>query len=277
MARYRQIHLSFWQDGFILELTPEEKYFYLYLMSNSKTNQCGIYELPKKVMEIETGYSRETIEKLLKRFIEYGKIAYCEAAKEIIILNWVKYNFIESPKVLNCIQKELANVKNKEFIKLFFTVCKRHGHRIDSLCIDLGEEKEEEEKTRTCEEHAADSVSIKTEKNTAVAEISSLLQGNGFGVITPLLADKIRDLADEYTVSWVKEAVSIAVTKNKRSLSYVEGILRRGRAEGTLKLCAKGEKGGKDHEQTGRGSPNFGCAETGKYDDFDFSRFLYND
>ena len=32
MAVYRHIHIDFWQDGFILDLTPEEKYFYMYLM-----------------------------------------------------------------------------------------------------------------------------------------------------------------------------------------------------------------------------------------------------
>ena len=52
MATYRNIHTSFWQDTFVLDLTPEEKYFYLYLMTNSKTTQCGVYELPKKVMDL---------------------------------------------------------------------------------------------------------------------------------------------------------------------------------------------------------------------------------
>ncbi|TKI91171.1 replication protein, partial [Bacillus wiedmannii] len=38
MAVYRPVHVSFWQDSFVLDLTPEEKYFYLYLMTNSKTS-----------------------------------------------------------------------------------------------------------------------------------------------------------------------------------------------------------------------------------------------
>lgn len=37
MAVYRHIHIDYWQDGFVLDLTPEEKYFYIYLMTNSKT------------------------------------------------------------------------------------------------------------------------------------------------------------------------------------------------------------------------------------------------
>lgn len=58
MAVYRQVHVSFWQDPWVLELTPEEKYFYLYLMTNSKTKQCGCYEISKKVMCIETAMER---------------------------------------------------------------------------------------------------------------------------------------------------------------------------------------------------------------------------
>lgn len=41
MAKYRAIQVDFWEDGFVLDLTPEEKYFYLYLLSNSRTTQCG--------------------------------------------------------------------------------------------------------------------------------------------------------------------------------------------------------------------------------------------
>lgn len=105
MAKYRQIHIEFWQDGFVLDLTPEEKYFYLYLMTNSKTTQCGIYELPKRIIETETGYNRETVDKLLQRFTDYGKIIYHEPTKEIMILNWIKFNWINSPKVISLIKK----------------------------------------------------------------------------------------------------------------------------------------------------------------------------
>ncbi|MDU3801565.1 hypothetical protein [Paraclostridium bifermentans] len=92
MAVFRQVHIDFWQDGFVLDLTPEEKYFYLYLMTNSKTTQCGVYELPRRIIETETGYNRETVEKLLDRFEGYKKIVYDKYSNEIFINNWVKYN-----------------------------------------------------------------------------------------------------------------------------------------------------------------------------------------
>ena len=56
MAAYRHIHIDYWQDSFVLDLTPEEKYFYIYLMTNSKTTQCGVYSLHNRIIETETGY-----------------------------------------------------------------------------------------------------------------------------------------------------------------------------------------------------------------------------
>ena len=129
MAIFRQVHVSFWQDTFVLDLTPEEKYFYLYLMTNSKTTQCGVYELPIKVMELETGYNRETVEKLLNRFIEYGKIEYCQDTKEVLVKNWHKYNISKSPTVKACINKELQGIKTP----IFYQYC------IDTLSIQYGE------------------------------------------------------------------------------------------------------------------------------------------
>ncbi|UVI31192.1 conserved phage C-terminal domain-containing protein [Paenibacillus spongiae] len=144
MATYRQVQTTFWQDGFVLSLTPEEKYFYLYLMTNSKTTQCGIYELPKRVIEMETGYNRETVDKLLDRFVNYNKIKYHEKTQEIIVVNWLRYNSINSPKVKACIVKELKTVKNPAFIEIFYTLCKRYKYSIDTVSIDLGEEEEKE-------------------------------------------------------------------------------------------------------------------------------------
>ncbi|MCU9816723.1 replication protein [Paraclostridium sp. AKS73] len=132
MAVFRQVHIDFWQDGFVLDLTPEEKYFYLYLMTNSKTTQCGVYELPRRIIETETGYNRETVEKLLDRFEGYKKIVYDKSSNEIFINNWVKYNKIVSPKVKKCVEKELKEIKSQTLINLFLNECNKYGYSIDT-------------------------------------------------------------------------------------------------------------------------------------------------
>lgn len=140
MAVFRQIHVSFWQDEFVLDLEPEEKYFYLYLMTNSKTTQCGIYKLPKKLMAVELGYSIDTVSKLLIRFIDMGKILFSEESGEVLLLNWLKHNSMKSPKVKACVEKELKAVKNKGFVDCFGHQCIQYGYSIDTLSIQWGEE-----------------------------------------------------------------------------------------------------------------------------------------
>ena len=122
MAVYRSIYLTFWQDEFVLSLTPEEKYFYLYLITNSKTSLCGIYELPKRVIEFETGYNRETVEKLLSKFVDYKKIHISLTTNEIVINNWLKYNSNRSPKVQSAVKSSFDEVKDKSLIQYVYGI-----------------------------------------------------------------------------------------------------------------------------------------------------------
>ena len=46
MAVYRNVQVNFWQDEFILDLTPE-RYFYIYLLTGTKTKQCGLLHIAK--------------------------------------------------------------------------------------------------------------------------------------------------------------------------------------------------------------------------------------
>lgn len=149
MAKYRQIHVTFWRDTFVSEeLTPEERYFYMYLLTNSETTQCGIYEFSMKIAGMELGFTREVVEKYMERFIAYGKIKYSEKTKEIMLQNWCKWNWSNSPKVQMCIKKELENVKNPLFVKDYIEQVRGAGYSIDTLSIDSGEkEKEKEKKT----------------------------------------------------------------------------------------------------------------------------------
>lgn len=117
MAIFRNIQMSFWTDTKIIdEFTPEDKFFYLYLFTNPHTNLCGCYEIGKKQMAMETGYSVDTIDSLLERFVNVHKvIKYSSDTKEVLILNWHKYNWSKSSKVLTALEKEIANIKEESF------------------------------------------------------------------------------------------------------------------------------------------------------------------
>lgn len=137
MAKYRQLYTEFWSDSFVLDLTPEEKYFYLYLISNSKTAQCGIYEISKITIETDTGYNRETVKKLIQRFCDYKKILYCDETKELMVINWIKYNVPNNLNSIKCVNKELNRVKHKEFLKILFDKCKAGGLDVEKIFGNL--------------------------------------------------------------------------------------------------------------------------------------------
>ncbi|MCB2295330.1 DnaD domain protein [Clostridium algoriphilum] len=137
MAKYRQLYTEFWSDSFILELTTEEKLFYLYLISNSKTTQCSIFELSNKIISIETGINIEIVEKLLIKFCEYNKILYCKDTKEIMVLNWMKYNIPNNINAIKCVRNELNKIKCKTFLKILFNKCYASQLDVDKIFENL--------------------------------------------------------------------------------------------------------------------------------------------
>ena len=117
MAIFRTVQMSFWTDADVLDdFTPEDKYFYLYTMTNPHTNLAGCYEISIKNMVMETGYSSDTVKKLIARLEkEHRKIVYNTATKEMLLVNWSKFNWNSSPKFRKPLLLEINSVKCREF------------------------------------------------------------------------------------------------------------------------------------------------------------------
>ncbi|MGG0650645.1 DnaD domain protein [Bacillus mycoides] len=244
MAVYRPVHVSFWQDSFVLDLTPEEKYFYLYLMTNSKTSQSGIYELPLRIIETDTGYNRETVMKLLERFAEYGKISYNQKTKELFLINWLKFNPIKNVNIEKCVLKEIQSVKDQDFLVDFYETCLelevQQDFKIPRIKEYLStrlkglirgfqdpskeEEEEEEEKEEEKEKEQQQEKRASAEEVVEVNPISFYEQN--FGLITPFIADGIHAWIDDLNAELVVKAMEIALEKNTRNMNYVNTILR---------------------------------------------------
>lgn len=146
MATFRSIQTSFWTDSWVVQLTPEQKYFYIYLLTNNRVSQCGIYEISLGQIAFETGYNKDTIEKLLKIFETKKKIIFSIQTSEICIINFSKYNFNSSPKVRIHIISELDKVKDRSLIQYLYgidTIYKGYIYPIDTVSQEKEKEKEE--------------------------------------------------------------------------------------------------------------------------------------
>lgn len=117
MAIFRNVNMSFWTDPKVVDdYTPEDKYFMLYALTNNYTNIIGCYEISVKQMSNDLGYTKDVVENLLKRFKEIHKtLDYDFETKELMVVNWYKYNWSSSPKLDSPLYTAIEKVKSDLF------------------------------------------------------------------------------------------------------------------------------------------------------------------
>lgn len=115
MASYSKIYTTFWTDSKIEEFTADDKYLYLYLLTNPHVNLCGCYELSIKQMAYETVLSPDKIRKAIEKLSKYNVVKYCEETREVLLINWHKYNWTVSPKVMKGVEIGVKIIKCPEF------------------------------------------------------------------------------------------------------------------------------------------------------------------
>ena len=196
MAIYRNISMSFWTDSKVDDdFTPEDKYFYLYLLTNPHTNICGCYEVSMKQMCRETGYNEDTVLRLLDRMERQHEVArYSTSTKEVLILNWYKYNWTRSDKMLSGVSGVAQYIKNPEFREFVFDKMRLCGASEDTISIGYAKGME-----TSVSVSVSDSVSGKDKKSARVKPIR-----HKYGEYdNVLLSDEERDkLINEFPDDW---------------------------------------------------------------------------
>lgn len=119
---YRKIYTTFWTDPKVLdEFSPEDKFFYLYLLTNPHSTLSGCYEISSRAIANDTGYNKETVEKLIDRFTNYGVIEYDPETKEVLLKHWGRYNWTISEKFLKAVVNSIEDIKSAAFKKYVAT------------------------------------------------------------------------------------------------------------------------------------------------------------
>lgn len=136
MALYRNISTTFWSDTKVYEdLNISERYLFLYLLTNTQTNLCGCYEIGMRRAVGDTGLDTKEIETIMGSLQnQHHMIRYDADNREVLILNWHKYNWTVSEKFLKAVAGELAHIKTPEFREyLVNLLSERYG--IDTVSI----------------------------------------------------------------------------------------------------------------------------------------------
>ena len=136
----RIVKTDFWEDKkTVEEMSAEDRYFFLYLLTNPHTTQLGIYHLTVTRASNELGYSKDCVRVLLDRFQnKYKLIKYSEDTGEIAIKNYLKHSIIKGGKpVYDCLIKELSLVEDKSLIEYLYINLKCNTDNLNNTVIDL--------------------------------------------------------------------------------------------------------------------------------------------
>ena len=120
MGIKRIVDTAFWTDEKTVELfSPEDRLFFLYLLTNPHTTQLGVYQVAPRTMAFETGYEVNTIKVLLDRFAnKYHLIRRNPETGEIAIRNYLRHSIVKGGKpVLDLLNREAEQVKDKKLIE----------------------------------------------------------------------------------------------------------------------------------------------------------------
>ncbi len=268
MAKYRMVRTEFWKNPMVMEeMSPEDKYFYLYLLTNPQTTQIGIYRITKKQMAFDLGYSIESVHSLMERFEEHHRlIRYNPETRELAIMNWGKENLQKDGKpVMDCISSELLEVEDcsliqyvsesihkEEIRSLYEAFCKK-DQAVEEPDLTVYEEsddtlpnrdtirgqKEKQKQNEKVKQQKAFQPSI--ERNPEIDDVKEIIEfwdDNGFGFTNINAKQQLLSWLDESSFLQPKEmilkAMNIACANNKRRLNYIMGILKNWENESLL-------------------------------------------
>lgn len=273
MAKYRHVYTNFWSDPKVQEeFTPEDKLFYLYLLTNEYTSQIGIYQITKRQIAFELGYSIESVNALMQRFIEHHELVeYDTENREIYLKNWAKYNLTKGGKpIMDCIKKELSNVKTKSFIKssiqniektdisnLFEQYDDSRNDSYDDTSTTSGQKEKEKEKEKENKKENKKEKENNIENQSSSSEIFNFYESE-FGPLSNFIAEEIGYMIEDTNEELVLEALKLSVRANKRTIKYAAAITRNWRNENIKSIddliAAQKAKGrgrdGKNRNQT---------------------------
>lgn len=248
-GRYIKIATKFWSDEKMIELDPESKLLYLYVLSCTHSNMAGYYRLPKPYIKADLDLSDKQLNKAFKKLLGKGLIRYCEKSSVVLIPNYYKYNSIQNknqakgaanrtselPKnslvenykeainsYADSYKKELMKGLPKEFDK---GLNKRSGNtETDSDTESETDTKEvEEESAHTRKENQSDEQLEERKENS---QIPNAFYNTFCQMITPFQFQSLNSyIEDGMSEEAVILALKQAASANANSLNYVEKIL----------------------------------------------------
>jgi hypothetical protein len=128
MSKQRIIKDEMWSDDWFFELDPSEKLMWVFLLTNPRNNVAGVFNVSIAWISVHTGFTKEVVELILKRFVNEGKIIILDGW--INIVNFKKHQS-NSPSIVEGADRIWEsvpeNIREKiQGVPTLYTGCKRN-------------------------------------------------------------------------------------------------------------------------------------------------------
>lgn len=160
------------------------------------------FTVPNAMIQATAGLSRKQFESARQLLINHGLITYKKSKR---VNHAGKYSIIPLSIVQNGQQKGQQKGQREEH---------EEGNDRDNLLKD----KHKQNQTET--------------EQQLTSRVFKTFEQEGFGTLSSLLVEDLNDLIDTYSAPWVIQAMHEAVKSGKRTLRYVNGILKNWKASG---------------------------------------------
>jgi len=137
-GRYVKIATKFWADEKVVDLDPETKLLYLYILSCPHSNMAGYYRLPKPYIQADLKLSDKGLTKGFNKLLSKGLIKYCEKSSVILIPNYYKYNSIQNENQAKGAANRTSELPKNSLVKDYKKAVKHYAESYQKeLCKGL--------------------------------------------------------------------------------------------------------------------------------------------
>jgi hypothetical protein len=133
MAGYRQFHTKFWKDAWVIDLDPLERYLFSYLFTNEQSSISGIYELPIKIIQNETGLDLPFIKKTMQKFQDAKKVFYRDNI--VWVVKMMQHHKNASPKTMTKVNNDISWIPDCDVKTAYLYYQKTGIYSIDIVSI----------------------------------------------------------------------------------------------------------------------------------------------
>ena len=196
------------------ELSPSAiNLWYALMHINNKAGWTETFTVAESVLCVKTGLTDRTLRKVRNELKQKGRIDFISRKGKAPIYKIIPFNSSEQSTENNSEHNKRSEINSAVRSEVSSEVSSEPSSEVSSALI---KHKQNETKQNIKED----------EEDAHTKNPFRFFEQNGFGTISPYIAEKISMWIDDLSEELVLEAMKIAVENGARSWNYVETILR---------------------------------------------------